>query len=463
MSQKGITENPLGTQPIKGLIWKFAIPGIITQLVNSLHNIVDQVFLGWSNAGDLGVAATNIVFPVMIIVTALSALIGLGAAARFSILLGKHQNDEASGILGNAIALTVLFGAFFMAVTSVFLTPMLDLFGATDLIMPLAQPYARIICIGIPFGIFSTAMSYFIRADGNPNYSSFVLLAGAVFNILFDPVFLFVFDMEIAGVALATVLGQVLSAVLALFYLLKKLKSVSLSCKKITIRFSVTKLIFSLGVAIFANHILAAISQIILMNSLKYYGSLSVYGSEVTIAVSGAVGKLSMVFLSSVIGISLGCQPIFGYNLGNKQYDRVKETYLAAVRYGTIVSTAAFLALQLFPRQIMGVFHSDNPLFYEFAKKYIHIYLAMLFLNAIQPITSTFCTSIGKANLGFWMAVIRQGILLIPMLLLLPRAFGLDGILLAGGISDGIAAVIVILIARREMKYLTRLQKEQTL
>lgn len=463
MSQKGIAENPLETQPVKGLIWKFAIPGIITQLVNSLHNIVDQVFLGWSDVGDLGVAATNIVFPIMTVVTALSALIGLGAAARFSILLGKKQNDEASGILGNAIALTVLFGVFFMTVTSIFLKPMLVLFGATDLIMPFAQPYARIICIGIPFGIFSTAMSYFIRADGNPNYSSFVLLAGAVFNILFDPIFLFIFDMGIAGVALATVLGQVLSTVLALFYLLRKLKSVSLSRKKIFIRFSVTKLIFSLGAAAFATHILATVSQIILMNGLKYYGSLSVYGSEVTIAASGAVGKLSMVFLSSVIGIALGCQPIFGYNLGNKRYGRVKETYLTSVRYGTFISAAAFLTLQLFPRQIMSVFHSDNPLFYEFAEKYIHIYLAMLFLNAVQPITSTFCTSIGKANLGFWMAVIRQGILLIPMLLLLPRALGIDGILLAGSISDGIAALIAIFIARREMKYLEGLQKEQTL
>lgn len=462
MNQKGIVENPLGTQPVKGLIWKFAIPGIVTQLVNSLHNIVDQVFLGWSNVGDLGVAATNIVFPVMSIITALSSLIGLGAAARFSILLGKKQNDEASDILGNAIALTVLFGAVFMAGTSVFLRPMLVLFGATDLIMPIAQPYARMICIGIPFGLFSTVMSYFIRADGNPNYSSFVLLAGAVFNMLFDPVFLFVFDLGIGGVALATVLGQVLSTVLALFYLLRKLKSVSVSRKNMALRFSVAKQIFSLGAAAFATHILATVSQIILMNGLKYYGSLSVYGSEVAIAASGAVGKLSMVFLSSVIGIALGCQPILGYNLGNRQYDRVKETYLAAVRYGTIVSTAAFFALQLFPRQIMSVFHSDNPLFYEFAEKYIHIYLAMLFLNAIQPITSTFCTSIGKANLGFWMAVIRQGILFIPMLLFLPRMLGIDGILLAGAISDGTAAVIVILIAWREMKYLTRLQKEQT-
>ena len=197
-------ENPLGTQPINRLIWKFAIPGIITQLVNALHNIVDQIFIGWG-IGDFGVASTSILFPITSIITALSALIGLGAASRFSILLGKKQYQEASDIFGNAISLLLLFGSVLTIGTSVFLKPMLYLFGATERMMPHAQPYARIICIGILFGVFSTGMSYFIRADGNPNYSSFVLLAGAVFNMIFDPVFLFVFDMGIAGIALATV------------------------------------------------------------------------------------------------------------------------------------------------------------------------------------------------------------------------------------------------------------------
>ena len=451
-------ENPLGTQPINRLIWKFAIPGIITQLVNALHNIVDQIFIGWG-IGDFGVASTSILFPITSIITALSALIGLGAASRFSILLGKKQYQEASDIFGNAISLLLLFGSVLTIGTSVFLKPMLYLFGATERMMPYAQPYARIICIGILFGVFSTGMSYFIRADGNPNYSSFVLLAGAVFNMIFDPVFLFVFDMGIAGIALATVFGQLLSAALALFYLLKKLKSVRLSPGNLSLRLPLVRSIFSLGFAVFTTHILAALAQIIQMNALKRYGALSVYGSEAAIAAAGAVGKLSIVFLSSIIGISLGCQPIFGYNLGKKQYDRVNETYLTALRWGTIIAASAFLILQLFPGQILRIFSSDNPLFYEFAARYIHIYMAMLFLNAIQPITSTFCTAIGKAKLGFWMAVIRQGILLIPLLLFLPPRLGIDGVLFSGAISDGAAAIIVIFIARKELRQLTKLQK----
>ena len=172
---------------------------------------------------------------------------------------------------------------------------------------------------------------------------------------------------------------------------------------------------------------------------------------------------LSIVFLSTVIGISLGCQPILGFNLGNKKYGRVRETYLTAVGYGTAVAIAAYLVLQLFPRQLLLLFHSENPLFYEFGARYIHIYMAVLFLNAIQPITSTFCTAIGKANLGFWMAVIRQGLLLIPLLLLLPLSMGMDGVLLAGALSDGTAAVIVILVARREVRKLARLEEEEAI
>lgn len=461
MSTVSVAENPLGIKPIKNLIWKFAIPGIITQLVNSLHNIVDQIFLGWG-VGDLGVAATTITFPITTVITAMSALIGLGAAAKFSILLGKKQTEDAVGILGNAIGLAVLTGLILSAVSSIFLDPMLYLFGATDLIMPFARPYARIICIGIPFGIFSTAMSYFIRADGDPNYSSFLLLAGAVFNIVFDPIFLFACSMGAAGIALATVLGQFLSALLALYYLVRKLKSVPFSWKNIGITLTAAKQICSLGTAVFTTHSLAMISQIVLMNMLKTYGAASVYGSEVVIAASGAVAKVSVVFLSSIIGIALGCQPILGFNLGSKQYGRVKEAYLTALRYGTIIAVAAFLVLQLFPEQILRIFHSDDPRFYEFAEKYIHIYFAMLFLNAIQPITSTFCTAIGKANLGFWMAVIRQGILLIPLLFLLPCWLGLNGVLLAGAVSDGAAAAFVLLVAKREVRALTTLQKDMT-
>ena len=462
MTEKVTVENPLGTQPINKLIWKFAIPGIISQIVNSAHNIVDQAFLGWG-VNDLAIGATNVAFPFTSIITAVSALIGMGAASHFSIFLGKKQAKDAAAHMGNAITLMTAIGILIALVSSIFLKPILYLFGATEPIMEYAYPYARIICLGIPFGIFATGMSYFVRADGSPSYASAILLSGAIFNIVFDPVFLFLFDMGITGVALATVLGQVLSAALALYYLLRKFKTVSFTLECLRIRLSIIGGIFALGSAIFVNHILATVVQIVMMNAMKKYGALSVYGSEVVIAASGAVSKLSIVFLSSIIGIATGCQPILGYNLGNKKYDRVRKTYLLALRYGTTVAVVAFLLLQLFPGTLLKLFGSDDPLFYEFAARYIRIYFAVMFLNALQPVTSTFCTAIGKAKMGFWMTMVRQGILMLPLILLLPTFLGIDGVLLAGSISDGITSLVVIVIGYREVKRLKKLQDEASL
>ena len=452
--------NPLGTAPVKSLIWKFAIPGIISQLVNSLHNIVDQVFIGWG-INDLGIAATNIVFPFTSIITALSVLIGMGAVAQFNILLGRKKEEEAADFLGNALTLMILFGVVITVLSLIFLRPILYLFGATDPIMEYAYPYARIIVLGLPFGIFATGMTYFVRGDGNPNFSTLILLSGAVFNMVFDPVFLFGLDLGIQGIALATVLGQMLSASLALYYLLKRFRSVSLERHSLKLKTAVVRTTFSLGFATFTTHILMIAAQIILMNSLRYYGALSPYGSETALAVSGAAGKLTIVLLSSIIGIALGCQPILGFNLGCRQYDRVKQTYLLALRYGTTIAVIAFTLLQLFPGPLLRIFGSDDPGFYEFGIHYIRIYMMALFLNALQPTTSTFCTAIGKAKLAFWMAVIRQGVLMIPLLLILPRFLGIDGILYSGCVSDALAAVVVIIIGRREVRALDSLQAEQ--
>lgn len=454
------TENPLGTLPIKNMIWKFALPGIVSQLVNAVYNIVDQIFIGWG-VGDLGIAATTVVFPLATITTALSVLFGSGGASRFSIALGEKNPKEARKVMGSALTLMLLSGILIAIGAIIFLKPMLYAFGATDAIMSYAQPYALIISIGIPFGIFSAGVSYFVRADGNPNFSSAILLSGAIFNIIFDPIFLFVFGMGIEGIALATILGQILSSGIGLFYLLRRFKAVSLKKKDLLPAIRITGTICSLGAAAFTTHLLATAVQIIQANTLRYYGGLSVYGSEIPIAASGAVSKIMIVFMSCVIGISLGCQPIYGYNYGSRQYGRVKETYLRALRYGTTIAVCAFLLIQLFPRPLLSIFGSGDPLFYEFGTRYIRIFMFMLFANALQPITSMFFTSIGKANLGFWMALTRQGLLLIPLLLFLPRVLGIDGLFFAGPISDGGAVILVVLFAVREVKRLNSMQSAQ--
>lgn len=459
-ASKEMTGNPLGTKPIGSLIWKFALPGIISQLVNAVYNIVDQIFVGWG-VGDLGIAATTIAFPLATMTTALSVLYGSGAASRFSLLLGEKREDEARRTIGNGLTLMAISGVLIGLCGILFLEPMLRAFGATDLILPYAIPYARIICMGIPFGIFSAGASYYIRADGNPNFSSAILLSGAVFNLIFDPIFLFALDMGIQGIALATLLGQILSSALAVFYLVRKFSTAKLRGEDLVLTFPVVKAICGLGVAAFTTHLLATVVQITSANILRYYGALSPYGSEVAIAAAGAVSKAMIVFMSCVIGISLGCQPIYGFNYGSKRYGRVKETYLLAVRYGTIIAVVSFLALQLFPRPILSLFGSGDPLFYQFGVRYIRIYLFMTFVNALQPITSTFFTSLGKANVSFWLALLRQGLLLLPLLLTLPHFFGIDGLLFAGPIADGIAAVVVILCGGTQVRRLTKLQEKQ--
>lgn len=458
-NEAALASNPLGSRPIRGMLWSFALPGILSQLVNALYNIVDQIFVGWG-IDELGIAATTIAFPLATITTALSVLYGSGGASRFSILLGEGKPEEARRTMGNAIALMLLTGAAVAMLAFLFLEPLLYAFGATELILPYAMPYARILCLGIPFGICGTGLAFFIRADGSPRYSSAVLMAGAFFNIIFDPIFLFVLDMGIGGIALATTLGQLLVNVLALLYILRRCKNVKLKRSDLALRPRIIGAICALGAAAFTTHLLATVVQIISANTMRYYGAFSIYGSEIPIAAAGAVSKVMIVFMSCVIGISLGCQPLYGFNYGAKKYDRVKETYLLALRYGTTMAVIAFLCIQLFPRQILAIFGSDDAMFYEFATRYIRIYLFMTFANALQPITSTFFTSIGRANLGFWMAVIRQGLLLIPLLLVLPRLFGLDGMLLAGPIADGIAAVIVVLLAIRTLKRLTKMQAD---
>ena len=390
LSQKDLTpQHSLGTRPIKGMIWTFAIPGIISSLVNAIYNIVDQIFIGWG-IGELGIAATTVTFPLATTITALAALLGMGGAARFNLSTGEGDLERARKILGNGLFLMVSFGSLIGILTILFLDPLLYAFGATEAIMPYAKPYGLIVSIGIPFGICATGASYFIRADGNPNYSSAVLLSGAIFNIVFDPIFLFVFDMGIAGIALATILGQMLSFVVALYYLLRKFKAVRLSKRDFIPSQMITKKILSLGVAPCFTHLAATAVHILKSNLFRYYGALSIYGSEIPLAAAGAVSKVMIVFMSCVTGIALGCQPIYSYNYGNKQYRRVKETYLLAVRYGSTISIVAFLCFQLFPRQILAIFGSSDPMFYEFAIQYFRIFLFMTFINALQPISSNF-------------------------------------------------------------------------
>lgn len=443
-----MNENPLGYEKISKLLRSFAVPSITATLVSSLYNIVDQVFIG-QGVGYLGNAATNVSYPLSTICLAISLLIGIGSASRFSICLGRGDTDQAAKIAGNGVTLMVLAGILYLVLGEVLLTPMLHIFGATTEVMPYAQSYASIILIGMPFLILTNGISNLIRADGSPKYSMICMVAGAVVNTILDPIFIFVFQWGMFGAALATILGQILSFLLAIRYLWA-FRTITLEkeCFRPDWRDDLHTL--SMGISSSVNQIAITIVQVVLNNSLTYYGAMSVYGEDIPLAACGIVMKTNAILLSIIVGISQGVQPIIGFNYGARKYDRVKQAYLLAIRWNFVISAVGFLLFQLFPRPIISIFGSGEELYFDFAVLFMRTFLFMVIVNGVQVLSSSFFTAIGKALKGLLLSLTRQVFFLIPLILILPLWLGIFGVLLAGPIADFIAFVVSVLLVKKE-------------
>lgn len=447
-----MNENPLGYEKISKLLRSFAVPSITATLVSSLYNIVDQVFIG-QGVGYLGNAATNVSYPLSTICLAISLLIGIGSASRFSICLGRGDTDQAAKIAGNGVTLMVLAGILYLVLGEVLLTPMLRIFGATTEVMPYAQSYASIILIGMPFLILTNGISNLIRADGSPKYSMICMVAGAVVNTILDPIFIFVFQWGMFGAALATILGQILSFLLAIRYLWA-FRTITLEkeCFRPDWRDGLHTL--SMGISSSVNQIAITIVQVVLNNSLTYYGAMSVYGEDIPLAACGIVMKTNAILLSIIVGISQGVQPIVGFNYGARKYDRVKQAYLLAIRWNFVISAVGFLLFQLFPRPIISIFGSGEELYFDFAVLFMRTFLFMVIVNGVQVLSSSFFTAIGKALKGLLLSLTRQVFFLIPLILILPLWLGIFGVLLAGPIADFIAFVVSVLLVKKEFSIL---------
>ena len=442
-------ENPLGTAPVGGLIRKFAIPAIISMLVSAMYNIVDQIFIG-QGVGMLGNAATNVAFPVTTIATALALLLGIGGASNYNLEMGAGREKKASGIAGTALSSLVISGAVLCVIVLLFLKPLLTLFGATKDVMPYAVDYTGITALGLPFYILSVGGNHVVRADRSPTYSMACVTAGAVINTILDPLFIFGFGWGIKGAAWATVIGQVVSGILVVVYFWK-FRKMYLEKSMLKPRLHYLKAITALGLASCINQIAMALVQIVLNNILRYYGAASIYGSDIPIACVGVISKVNQVFMAICIGISQGCQPIWGFNYGAEKYSRVRQTYRYSVTACTIIATGFFLCFQLFPHQIVGIFGTGSDLYFQFAERYLKIYMFMTFANGIQPMSSGFFTSIGKAKLGVVMSLTRQVLFLLPLIVIFPLFMGIDGVMYAGPIADAAAFALAIIFARREL------------
>lgn len=444
--------NPLAAAPLTGLIARFAIPSIIGMLVNAAYNLTDQIFIG-NVVGVLGNAATTVAFPFVQIVLAFAQMSGVGTAANFNISLGAGEEDEAKRYLGSGLMLTAVFAALLFAVTALFRPNIIRLFGSTDKVFPYAMTYLGITMFGLPLQVFSNFSNVVIRADRSPSYSMFCLVSGALTNIALDALFMLAFDLGIAGAAWATVISQALSFTLSLRYYFH-FRSFRIERAYLKLRRAYASRILKLGAANFFNHIIMALSIIVLNNTLKYYGAASIYGPDIPLAVSGIISKVSTILTALVIGTAQGCQPIWSFNLGAGNYRRVKDTYRHALRLGLMFSTAGFLLFQFFPRQIASLFGTGSELYFEFAEQYLRVFMMLVFLFATQPITVNYFTSIGNVRQGILLSISRQGFILLPLLLILPHFFGLDGVLAAGPISDGLAAALALAFVRRSFRQL---------
>lgn len=442
-------QNPLGTAPVGGLIGKFAIPAIISMLVSALYNIVDQIFIG-QGVGMLGNAATNVAFPVTTIATALALLLGIGGASNYNLEMGAGREKKASSIAGTALSTLVITGVILAVAVLLFLRPILSLFGATTDVMPYAVDYLGITAVGLPFYALSIGGNHIVRADRSPTYSMTCVLTGAIINTILDPLFIFGFGWGIKGAAWATVIGQVVSGILVIIYF-GKFRKMYLEMSMLKPSSECLKAIISLGMASCINQIAMAIVQIVLNNILRYYGGLSVYGSDIPIACVGVISKVNQVFMAICIGISQGCQPIWGFNYGAKKYDRVRLAYRYSMIACTAIATVFFLCFQLFPHQIVSIFGTGSDLYFQFAERYLKIFMFMTFANGIQPMSSGFFTSIGKAKLGIVMSLTRQVLFLLPLIVVFSLIMGIDGVMYAGPIADAAALSLAILFARREL------------
>ena len=445
-------ENILGKEKIGKLIRKFSIPCIISMLVNSLYNIVDQIFIG-QGVGYLGNGATNVVFPLVMIGLAFSLMFGDGASAYLSLKLGEKKKKEAETGIGNGIMLSTIVSILFCAITLIFLPQFLKIFGCTENLKSYAMAYGSIIAIGFPFSMIGTTLNSIIRADGSPKYSMFSMVAGAILNTILDPIFIFAFHKGVEGAAIATVISQILTFILNVAYV-KKFKSIKLTKESLKLKVNVCKKIVMLGISSFITQMSIVCVMTAENNLLGKYGADSKYGAEIPITVLGIVMKINQILNSIIIGIAAGSQPILGYNYGAKKYDRVKKTLKIVLGSSVVISAIAFILFQTIPDKLILIFGSGDENYMEFACLAFRTYLLLCIFNGVQIPSGIFFQAIGKSTKSAILSLSRQIVILIPSMIILSHIYGIMGVLSAGPVADGLAFILAVVLLVKETRSL---------
>ncbi len=458
-------KNDLGKEKIGKLLLAFSIPCVISMLINSIYNIVDQIFIG-KGVGTLGNAATNVIFPLVIVFSAIAGLIGNGAAANLSLRLGEENEKEAAKGVGQSLVITVLISIGLSIISFITMPKLIMLFGCTDNVYKYALEYGRIICIGAPFMIVYSSLSNIIRADGSPRYSMMMLVVGAIINIILDPIFIFVFNKGVAGGAIATVIGQFISFVLAIIYV-RKFKSIKLTKESIKLDKDVFR-VLGLGLSSCITQCTVLVLFIFMNNMMTKMGVNSKFGADIPLSVYGVMSKVNSIYLSIVLGVSIGAQPIVGFNYGAGNKDRVRETIKKVLIINLLIGFIFNAIFFFFPRELAGIFIKKNDpsyeLFMEFAVLMCHSFFLLIGLNAVEMTGSVLIQSLGKVKKATAFAFIRQIILFIPISLLIALVLnkGIYGVVYAGCIADGLCFIIGSFMLLTEYKALSKIDYNNT-
>lgn len=444
--------NPLGTEKVGALLWRFSIPAIIGMMVNALYNVVDRIYIGNApGLGANGLAGITIGFPIMIILLSIGILFGVGGATLFSMKLGEGRRDEAVLALGNSFSLLLISGVLFMIIGQLFLSPLLSAFGASPKVLPYAMSYMRIIFLGAVFQIVSIGLNNFLRADGQPKLAMITMFMGAGVNIVLDPVFIYVFNMGMAGAAFATILSQFISMVWILAYFVSKRTHHPIRLKNMVIQWKTAVRITALGLPNFLLQLGNSVLNVVLNMALLSYGG------DIAVSGMGIVNSIQTILLMPITGLVQGAQPIVSFNFGAKKFARVRETQKYAILVATTIVFIGWVATRILPEQLVRMFNNEPELL-TFGTQALRTWFMCLPIIGFQIVASNFFQATGRTRSAIFLTLTRQIILLIPAILLFSQAWGMTGLLHAAPFADAFAGLLTAVIYGMGIK---RLAKEE--
>lgn len=441
---------------IGSLLWKYFLPAFTGVIINSLYNVIDRIFIG-QGVGAYALAGLSIVFPIMLIMMAFGMLIGMGAGVRISINLGKKDLNRAELVLGNAFILIIIVSILVTGIGFLIKTPMLKLFGASEITMGYANDYLNIILLGTLLNMMGFSLNNLIRSEGNAKIAMYSMLISAGTNIILDPIFIFVFKMGVKGAAYATIISMFVLCIWVLYHFNSKKAVIRLRVKNFKVTPEIIKYIIAIGFAPFAMQIAGSFVQ------GTFNTQLIKYGGDLAVGAMGIINSIIMFLAMTIIAINMGAQPIISFNYGAKLYNRVKETLIISIKAATLISIIGWILVELFPVSIIKIFNSDNTELMLIGERGLRVIFLVFPLVGFQIIVGNYFQSVGNAKISALLSLLRQVLLLIPALFLFPKLWGLDGVWLSGPISDTISAVIVFFFLRHELKTLNRQIQRSTI